>query len=394
MSTHPIPFSDRSNWTHTSQPVDEAIASRHKQTLPVYNLTRSSIGQCNFPPLPQETLNALTPPAALDYDPDPQGMRPAREAAADWFNDRGAQVTADDIYLTASTSEAYTWCLRLLTNPGDIVFAPRPSYPLFDLLADLNDVTLKHIDWAYDGKWHLDLDALRNGICDRTRAIIIVSPNNPTGARLSKADQDALCELAAEHGIAILADEVFADYTLDAKTPDISMASNTQALAFTFGGGSKTLGLPQMKIAWMHLSGPEDLRKEAKQRLDIIADTYLSINTPAQLALPTWMDNRHQLQQQVRERLARNLDALKEIAGPDSPYTVYPVAGGWTAVLRVPASPSEEDTVLSLAQDHGVVVHPGSFYGFDYGAHLIVSLLTPTDVFDAGLAAIVEHFQS
>ena len=321
-------------------------------------------------------------------------MRSAREAAATWFNDRGTPTSSEDIYLTASTSEAYTWCLRLLTNPGDVVFAPRPSYPLFDLLAGLNDVTLKHYDWHYDGQWHLDIESLRKQLCDHTKAIIIVSPNNPTGARLSSADQAGLCRLAAEHGIAILADEVFADYPLDANLPDVSMAANTEALAFTFGGGSKTLGLPQMKIAWMHLSGPEQLRKEAQQRLDVIADTYLSVNTPSQLALPIWLANRHALQQNVLERLTRNRDALQGIAGSDSPFTLYPASGGWTAVLRVPGSPSEAETVLSLARDHGVIVHPGSFYGFDVGAHLVMSLLTPPDVFDTGIHIIVDQFKN
>jgi aspartate/methionine/tyrosine aminotransferase len=312
----------------------------------------------------------------------------ARAAVADYYRDHGAAVALDHICLTTSTSEAYSFLFRLLCNPGDDVLVAQPSYPLFDFIAQLDDVALRSYPLWYDPSadharglgWSIDLTTLEAAIGPRTRALILVHPNNPTGQFVSAAERAALEELCARRGLALLVDEVFLDYALPGSAEPSFATGEAGCLTFVLSGLSKICGLPQMKASWIVARGPQPAVQAAMERLEVIADTFLSMNAPIQHALPVWLAQRETLQQQVRQRMQRNLTALDQ-AFAGSEISRYALQGGWTAVLRVPRS-SPDFTWQAL--DAGVLLQPGFFYGLGEG-HAVASLLTPPDVLDAGL---------
>jgi len=294
------------------------------------------------------------------------------------------------ILLHASTSEAYAFLFKLLCDPGDQVLVPRPGYPLFEFLAELESVEVRSYPLAHDGEWHLDVAALEAAITPRTRAVVIVSPGNPTGAFLKQAELEALDALCAERELALVSDEVFADFAFredPRRAP--SLAQGGRALAFALGGLSKSCGLPQLKLAWTAVSGPPALRAPALARLEVVADTYLSVSTPVQVAAPSLLERRAELQAPIKERVTANLESLREALGSGSPATLYEPEGGWSAVLRVPATSTEEERTLRLLDSHGVLVHPGYFFDFPSEAFLVVSLLTPPAEFREGIARVL-----
>jgi hypothetical protein len=295
--------------------------------------------------------------------------------------------------LTAGTSEAYSFLFRLLAGPGDRVLAPRPSYPLFDFLAALNDVQLDSYPLAYSGGWHIDVTVLRDSITPRTKAILVVNPNNPTGSFLHHDELAALIDLCRAHDLALISDEVFADYPFG---PDsnwvVSVAGTSEVLTFALGGISKLLGLPQMKLAWISANGPEGELNDALARLEVIADTYLSVSTPVQRALPHWLGLRLQLTHQILERVRANRQVLLDRTRPPHAGQCLEAEGGWYAVVRVPHTRSEEEVVLELLERDGVLVHPGYFFDFDAEGHLVVSLLPPPDVFLEGIEKILRQW--
>jgi alanine-synthesizing transaminase len=299
-------------------------------------------------------------------------------------------VDPDRIFLTASTSEAYAWLFKLLCDPGDAVLVPRPSYPLFSYLARLESVDVVPYALAYDGEWHLSADAVREGLGARTRAVVVVSPNNPTGSYLKRMEADALLALCAERGLAVVSDEVFADYAF---APDprrvASLADDGPALAFSLGGLSKSCGLPQLKLAWIAVSGPETWRAPAIERLEVVADTYLSVSTPVQLAAGALLARRPELQGPIAERVAANRGALRRRLGEGSPATMLAAEGGWSAVVQVPATQGEDELVARLLEEHGVLVHPGYFFDFPREAFLVLSLLPPPETFADGVDRIL-----
>ncbi|HEY3190077.1 MAG TPA: pyridoxal phosphate-dependent aminotransferase, partial [Solirubrobacteraceae bacterium] len=270
----------------------------------------------------------------------------------------------------------------LLCDPGDAVLVPRPSYPLFSYLARLESVDVHPYALSYDGQWHLGVDAVREALVARTRAVVVVSPNNPTGSYLKRTEAAALLALCAESGLAVVSDEVFADYAF---APDArrvaSLATDGPALAFSLGGLSKSCGLPQVKLAWIAVSGPERWRAPAIERLEVVADTYLSVSTPAQRAAGALLARRPELQRPIAERVDANRDALRRRLGPAAPATLLDAEGGWSAVLQVPATRSEDDLVSRLLEEHGVLVHPGYFFDFPREAFLVLSLLPPPATF-------------
>jgi hypothetical protein len=301
--------------------------------------------------------------------------------AAD-FARRGVTLEPDRVVLTASTSEAYAFLLKLLCDPGDEILVPRPGYPLFEYLASLESVGVRGYPLAHDGSWHLDVAALRDAVSPRTRAVVVVSPGNPTGAYLKGEERDALESLAAEHDLALVSDEVFADFAFSNDEDRVtSVARDGPALAFTLGGLSKSCGLPQVKLAWLAVTGPAARRREALERLEVVADTYLSVSTPIQLAAPTLLRRREELQGPLRDRLRANLETLRAAVGPGSPASLLEPEGGWSAVLRVPATLSEEDRVARLLQETDVLVHPGYFFDFPAEAYLVLSLLPTPSTF-------------
>ncbi len=384
-------LSSRTSWDIAETPyataVREARAAASQTGQELYDLTASNPTACGFHYDEQAILSPLCHPDALNYQPTPCGIRIAREAVAAYYSDRGAQISPDHVLLTTSTSEAYSFLFRLLCDPGDELLVAQPSYPLFDFLADLDDVRLVPYPLFYDYGWHIDLHALARKITPRTRAILVVHPNNPTGHFTSLQERLHLQALCQQHGLALITDEVFLDYLL-CKTPLENAASFSTGqhpvLTFTLSGISKVAGLPQMKAAWIVAQGPQPALAEAFGRLEVIADTFLSMNAPIQHALPHWLANLDGIQHQIKRRTRANLRHAREVCARNPLMDVLQVEGGWNAILRVPAAERDLDLTLWLLREQGIIVHPGSFYGMAPGGRIVISLLVPEDEFCRG----------
>jgi aspartate/methionine/tyrosine aminotransferase len=327
--------------------------------------------------------------ALLDYAPDPRGGKAARKAVSDYYRERGADVRLDDIFLTASTSEAYGFLFKLLCDAGDEVLVPRPSYPLFDFLAALDAVKPVSYPLRFDGAWHADFAALESAISEKCRAIIAVHPNNPTGSYVPREDRARLLGLSADRGLALIVDEVFLDFPLSITAAARSFAGSERGLVFVLSGLSKLAGLPQMKLGWIAVSGERENQKEAALRLEHIADSYLSVGAPVQVAAPPLLRLAPETRRLISERILRNLDSLKKEVASAPAVTLSIPEGGWYAALRFPAVRSSEEWAISLLEEESVYVHPGSFFGFDVEAYLVVSLLTPEGEFDDGVRRIL-----
>jgi alanine-synthesizing transaminase len=381
-------FAKRTNWNLTPNRLSEALAAHRAAGKPLLDLTVSNPTECGFEYDSSAILGALSNPVALSYEPDPKGLESARRAVAGYYSDRGENVSIEDIFLTTSTSEAYSYVFRTLCDPGDELLIPSPSYPLFDFLADIQDVRLVRYPLIYDHGWQIDFHSLEQAITPRTRGVIVVNPNNPTGNFVKSAEMAKLNEICSARELAIIADEVFLDFALDGDRP-ASFAANRSAPTFTLSGLSKICGLPQMKAAWLIVSGPQPWKSEALARLEVIADTYLSVNAPVQLAIPRFLEQRHSFQDQVMSRIQRNLAELGRLLAAQKAVSRLKVEGGWCAVLRVPATRSDEDLAIELLTTHGVSVHPGHFYGFPSKGHLVASLIVHETKFSTGVARLM-----
>lgn len=328
-----------------------------------------------------ELLRALADPAALKYNPDARGLCAAREAIAS----RTGRISADHLVLTASTSEAYSFLFKLLCDPDDQVLVPRPSYPLFEFLGRFESVDVVQYPLFYDHGWHIDMSELRARITPRTRAVLVVNPNNPTGHYLRPAEYAELARICSNSGAALISDEVFSAYQIGPR-PDLltSIAGSSDVLTFALDGLSKAAALPQLKLAWIAVSGPASLRDEALARLELIADTFLSVNTPVQLAVPKIFDAAAPMQALIRSRIRENLTTLRETASTTGLFRVLEVDGGWSAVLDVSRALPEEEWVERLLHEQSVLVQPGYFYDFSREGYLILSLLTPPEALSEG----------
>jgi len=338
---------------------------------------------------PPDLLRSLADPAAAAYQPESLGQPQARAAIAAEYAADGVIVNPDRIILTASTSEAYALLFKLLADPGDQVLVPQPSYPLFESLTSLEAVvsTPYHLD--YHGVWSIDRDSLMRAANSRTRVVLVVSPNNPTGSMLRSADRDWLASLCNEREWALVADEVFAGYPLRPARDAVSCIGETRALTFVLGGLSKSAGLPQLKLGWIVASGPDALVSQALERLDVMCDTYLSVSTPVQVAAPALLAAGRSIRDSIRARIATNLASLARLLAGASSITVLPPEGGWSVAVRVPAVESEEALVLRLLRDHNVLVHPGFFFDFASEAYIVVSLLPEPSVFDNAMGRVI-----
>lgn len=383
-------FSNRTPHDFEENALTRAVQARRGSGAPLLDLTESNPTRAGFL-APADLLAGLSDPAGARYAPDPRGLRSAREAVSRDYAARGITVDPEHIVLTASSSESYSLLFKLLADPGDDVLVPTPSYPLFGFLADLDSVAVRTYPLRFDHEWHLSLDTLVEEIGDRTRAVVVVHPNNPTGSFLKRAEAQALCSRCAERGLAIIADEVFADFVLGAHPGEVypSFALDSPALSFTLGGLSKSCALPQLKLGWIVVAGPAPLRDEALIRLEFIADTYLSAATPVQLALPGILSRKSELQAPIRARLARNFDALTCAVAAHPELTLLAAEGGWSALVQCPATRSDEERAL-IALEAGVLVHPGHFFDFESGCFLVVSLLCEPASFDAALPLLME----
>ena len=385
-------FASRTGWHLTPNRFSMAVRERRERNLPVLDLTESNPTHCGFAFETEAVLGALGDPLSLFYEPDPKGLLSAREAVCTYYADRGVQVDPECVFLTASTSEAYSHLFRLLANPGERILAPQPSYPLFDYLGDLSDVEIVPYPLVYHEGWQIDLHTLGQQLDPPTRAILAVHPNNPTGSFVRKHEREFLIDCCRKHGLALIADEVFADYALsEGDDRAASHAGVSEVLNFTLSGLSKIAALPQMKLAWIIANGPPDDLAEALARLEVITDTFLSVSTPVALALPKWLGMRQGIQSQVRERLLHNLEKLDSLLTPEVPLSRLHVEGGWYAVLKLPATRSDEEWAIELISREGVMVHPGHFYDFPSQGFLVVSLLPAREVFELGIRKIVNY---
>ena len=385
-------FSARTDWDVAETRLARALRQRRAAGLPLLDLTASNPTRCGFHYDEAAILAALGDQRAMQYDPDPRGLMRAREAVARYYAGHGAAVSPDKIFLTTSTSEAYSWAFRLLCNAGEEVLIAQPSYPLFDFLAQLEDVQLRPYPLFYDHGWHIDVAGLRERIGPATRAVAVVHPNNPTGHwTRERSELESLC---ANHGLALVVDEVFLDYPLTDSAAASFAAGEHRALTFVLSGISKIAALPQMKAAWIAAAGPEGQLRPALERLEVVADTFLSMNAPVQWALGDWLDSAGAVQEEIRHRTRANLHVLDAAVGRCPAVVRLEVEAGWYAVLRVPALERDEDLAIRLIEECGVSVHPGYFFGFSGDGWLVASLLTPEEEFREGIEAICGHFQA
>ncbi len=375
------------NWELAPNRLSRALEEKRSAGAPVLDLTESNPTAAGLLYPSEAILSALADPRALRYEPSAAGTAAARTAVSEYYSAAlNRSVAPDRILLTASTSEAYAFVFKLLADAGDEVLVPRPSCPLFEFLAALDSLRVNQYPLAYDGRWTIDFDALARSISGRSRAIVLVNPNNPTGSFLKPSELAPLLTLCRAHGLTLISDEVFADYLIDAETPLIrSLADVDEVLTFCLSGLSKVAALPQLKLGWVVTGGPSGLRQTAFERLELIADTYLSVATPVQWAAPRLLGLRGELQRQILERVEANRSFLAGQIGPASPWRLLAAEGGWYAILEAPRIYPEEEWVLKLLAEDNVLVQPGFFFDFDREAFLVVSLLTREPAFREGV---------
>ncbi len=423
-------FSDRTNWKLAQNRFTHAVEEVRASGAKVLDLTESNPTRAGLTYDARAILGALSSERALDYDPQSKGLLAAREAVAGYYRDRsgrgerdvagnvstkGLGVDPERIILTTSTSEGYSYVFRLLCNAGDELLVPKPSYPLFEFLADLQDVRLVPYPLIYDHGWQMDFPSLEKAVTERTRGVVVVHPNNPTGSYVSAEELQLLNAFCRARGLAVIVDEVFLGYKMDCGGVDSSAAvelrstgqpgaavptcpksfsSNDEVLTFTLSGLSKISALPQMKVAWVVTSGPQELAAAAMERLEVIADTYLSMNAPIQWAVPVLVEQRKNVQRQLLERVQRNLAELdRQLAGQKACERLH-VEGGWYAVLRVPVTRSDEELAIELVREKSVVVHPGHFYDFPNDGYLVLSLITARSEFEEGIRRVLGYLDS
>ena len=378
-------FSQRTNWKLSPNRFTQALEAVRSSREPILDLTVSNPTLCGFAYDSSTILEAFHNPAALSYDPQPKGLLSAREEVARYYrDDHQAAVDPESLVLTASTSEAYSYVFRLLCNPHDEILVPKPSYPLFDFLADLEDVALIPYALQYAGGWFVDFHSVVHALTPRTRAILLVHPNNPTGSYLREEEWRQFNQLCQERNLALIVDEVFLDFAFNG-SPRRTFATNHDSLTFTLSGLSKIAALPQLKVAWVATTGSEALVRQALDRLEVIADTFLSLNTATQLAFPSLLAQRHSLRPQLLERIRSNRSFLQSAIARGNSTQLLDADGGWYAVLKIDEDRSDEDLAIGLLEKQRVIVHPGHFYDFPSEGHLVLSLIPPALAFEQGV---------
>ena len=428
-------FSERTNWRLAQNRFTQAVEEARAGGAKLLDLTASNPTRVGLRYDSAAILGALCSERALDYDPQAKGLLSAREAVARYYSeqclsggrdaagnastagipDKTAAIDPERIVLTASTSEGYSYVFRLLCNAGDELLVPKPSYPLFEFLADLQDVKLVPYPLIYDHGWQMDFHSMEKAVTARTRGLVLVHPNNPTGSYVHTEEWGPLNQFCQAHGLALIVDEVFLDYGLDreASNSAVELRSNGQpgaavptcssrhpsftgnrdVLTFTLSGLSKISALPQMKVAWVVTSGPEEIANAAMARLEVIADTYLSMNAPIQWAVPALLEQRSDIQAQLLQRVRANLAELDRQLAAQKSCERLCVEGGWYAVLRVPVTRSDEELAIELVREKSVLVHPGHFYDFESDGFLVLSLITPDQEFAEGMGRVLNHLR-
>ncbi|MFA5059142.1 MAG: pyridoxal phosphate-dependent aminotransferase [Candidatus Omnitrophota bacterium] len=386
-------FSKRTDWKLTPNEISLSLSELKKQGKEIIDLTESNPTLSKFKYPQEPILKGLASKDHLLYDPAPRGIDSARAAVSAYYQENGLYVDPQQIFLTSSTSEAYSFLFRLLTNPGDHIAVGRPSYPLFDFLAQINDVEVDPYSLVFkNGQWAIDVKQLEEKIGEKTRAIVLVSPNNPTGSFVKKNELQDIFKICQERNIALICDEVFSDYRLRGDSSlQANFVNNTQILTFSLSGISKVLGLPQMKLGWIVASGPKEDVAIAAERLEVILDTFLSVNTPAQNALKAWLSIKPQIQKEILIRIKANEAFLRKSLEGHSSCRYLPPEGGWYAVLRLPNNKTEEDWVVEFLQKDCVFVHPGYFFDFEDEPYIVLSLLPEEEKFRQGITRILSR---
>ena len=384
-------FSQRTNWKLAPNSLTEAERELRAAGEQILDLTISNPTRADLHYDSETILQALVSPEAMQYDPQPRGLLSARRAVLEYYRKEHDEfdIPPESVLLTTSTSEGYSYLFRLLCNPQDEILVPHPSYPLFQFLADLEDVTLVPYPLLYDHGWQIDFPSLYKAVNHRTRAVIVVHPNNPTGSFVSDKERGELNDFCREYELSLIADEVFLTYALDGASRP-TFAANRDVLTFTLSGLSKISGLPQMKLAWLVASGPGERTRLALDRLEVIADTYLSLNAPIQLAAPVMLDQRHRIQPLLLDRMRINLEHLDRALTRQPSCQRLAIEGGWYAVLRVPVTQSDEALAIDILRKTRVLVHPGHFYEFPSDGFLVVSLICPPEAFHQGITRVLD----
>jgi alanine-synthesizing transaminase len=383
-------FSKRFHWDLRPNRLTERLSAKRQAGAAILDLTESNPTHAGLVYPKDEILAALSDPGALIYDPAPAGLLRAREAVAAYYAARGLRVDAERILLTASTSEAYAYLFKLLMDPGDEVLVPRPSYPLFEFLATMDAVRVTPYPLVYHAGWSVDFDALRAALSERTRAVVVVNPNNPTGSYLKREEVEEFVAITREHGLAILSDEVFADYSFGPDARRVAhLAGIEETPVFAMSGLSKIAGLPQVKLGWIVVGGPAEVRAAARERLEWIADTYLSVGTPVQQAAPRLLELGAVVSREIAHRVQENRLYLERALGAESACGLLALEGGWYATLQLPRIRREEEWALALLEEDNVLVQPGFFYDFAGEAFLVLSLLTDPATFQEGVCRLL-----
>lgn len=394
----PFRFASRTQWNLTPNEMTRQVAALQRRGVTLQDLTESNPTRCGLEYPTAMIQRALTQKSIVSYDPTPKGLASARLAVSQYLQSKtAAPCDPENLVLTASTSEAYSFLFRLLTEPGDSILVPHPSYPLFDFLGQLNDIDLIPYALEYAAGWHVDDSSLERAVTSKTRAVLVVNPNNPTGSGLPLEERNRLLEFCRQRALALIVDEVFLDFEFATNAPRLkTFAGATETLTFVLNGISKMLGLPQMKLAWIAASGPREWLTPAMERLEVIADTYLSVATPIQLALPSLLaEVRARVQPQILERVRGNLHFLDTcVAGTDGLCRRLVADGGWSAVLSIPRTRSEEEWVLRWLELDHVLVHPGYFFDFQRDGHIVVSLLPPPEIFQDAVQRLMARVLS
>ncbi len=388
-------FSNRFKWSLEPTRFARVIEEKKRAGARILDLTESNPTRAGFDYPAEEILGALAQAPVMLYEPAPRGLLVAREAVAGYYAERGFNVDPERIHLTVGTSEAYSFLFKLLADQGESVLVPQPSYPLFEFLAALEGVELRpyELHYVHTGGWRIDFDSVEKAVAPNTRAVILVSPNNPTGSFTRALEVERLNTICARHGLALIADEVFGDYGFgDDHSRAGSLVSNDPALTFVMSGLSKILALPQMKLGWIVTNGPAGLREEAIERLDFIADTFLSVAAPVQHSARAWLRLRRSMQDQILDRVRANLNWLRG-ATEESPLRLLSVEGGWYATLEMPRQFTEEEWAIKLLEKDDVLTHPGYFFDFPREAFLVLSLLPRAEIFREAVSRILARVE-
>ena len=383
-------FSTRTNWDLRPSPLYSLLQQKRARGEEVLDLTESNPTKCGFIHSSSALIDSGSLQRSVLYEPDPQGLLSARQAIADWYKHQSINVDPGRIVLASSTSEAYSFLFRLLCNVGDVVAVPKPSYPLFEYLAHLNDILCQQYRLAYDGEWHIDLSSVDDALSSNAETLILVHPNNPTGSFVKKDERDRVVSEALARNIPIIVDEVFSAFSFldDARCAE-SFAGTSSTLTFTINGLSKLLGLPQMKLAWIVVSGPDEECEKAVQRLEVIADTYLSVGTLVQQALSRLLNDTEAMTGKILARTKNNYEFLRTACTAGSSATLFRCEGAWNAILRLPEKKSDEEWAREILQSAGVLTHPGHLFDIDMKACIVLSLLPEQRVFSEGVTKIL-----